>query len=369
MYITSDIALNQDGLKRRRRRFRARVLRLVAAGSLIAYVFIFPLGALGAVSMAFIPLELVLYGSARDRIVWLPVCLAGVAAVYVMIALISSRKTPVLYLRRFGFRDANRMITRAIEEGLGRQYRVLTLDDSDFAPLEVPRIERIVSRLGIPLALLLLVVGIIEVTGGQSVLHVPTTLVAIIDYLVPLGYAAFLLALPFVTLMVLAAVVLVWRWRIRRSFKVEIRSAKQLERCLIRVKRLTGWLRRPSMVAPQALVIRVVDQLWQEVVSDLAEQVRLVICDVSEPTANLEWEVESMLARPRVKCLFVGEGPMVRNWAQTDSDSKSETPVSRMRILLQDHTVLVFEPAQRFAQRVFNRNLRNSLENASNQPR
>jgi hypothetical protein len=266
------------------------------------------------------------------------------------------------------------MITRAIEGGLGRQYRVLTLDDSDFAPLEVPRIERIASRAGIPFAIALLLVGIIEVTGGQGALHLPGGLVAIIDYLIPLGYGAFLLALPFEALTVIGAAVLLYRWRIRRSFKVEIRSPEQLQHCLIRVKRLSGWLRRPPMVAPQALVIRVVDELWQKVVSDLAEQVHLVIFDVSEPTINLEWEVQNVLARPTVKCVFVGDGPMVQNWAQTRSDSNSgqpansETPASRMRIPLQDQTVLVLDPAQRFAQRRFNRNLRTSLENVSSEP-
>jgi hypothetical protein len=81
-----------------------------------------------------------------------------------------------------------------------------------------------------------------------------------------------------------------------------------------------------------------------------------------------------MLVRPKVKCVFVGDGPMVHNWAQSQNNpnsgkpANSETPTSRMRILLQDQTVLVFDSAQRFAQRSFNRNLRTSLEDVSSEP-
>ena len=120
------------------------------------------------------------------------------------------------------------------------------------------------------------------------------------------------------------------------------------------------------MMAPQALVIKVVDRLWQEVVSELADHTHLVICDVSQPTNNLKWEVENMLARRNVRCVFVGDSPMVQTWAQADSDSNLEAPAARMKSLLHGQTILVFDPSQQFAQRKFNRNLRNSLENVSN---
>jgi uncharacterized NAD-dependent epimerase/dehydratase family protein len=109
----------------------------------------------------------------------------------------------------------------------------------------------------------------------------------------------------------------------------------------------------------------VVAKLWQEAVSELAKQVHVVICDVSKPTNNLKWEVEDMLARSKVRCVFVGDGAMVHAWAHANYDSNLATPASRLKSRLQDQTILVFDPARRFAQRRFNRNLRNSLENVS----
>src|SRR5215468_1731792 len=156
MEIASDVALNQTGLKRRRRRLSARLVRLAVAAGLIGLVFTSPSEAIYLLALTSMPL-MMLYGelSVLERSLLVLLYLAGISVLYVLIALMSSRKIPILYLRKFGLSRANRMVTRAIEGGLGRQYRVLTLDDSDFKPLEIPRIERILSRVAIPIALLL----------------------------------------------------------------------------------------------------------------------------------------------------------------------------------------------------------------------
>ena len=362
MQITSEVELDQTGRRRLRWRIVARALRLAVAIGLAAVVFISPgLFVLYGFEL-FIPVHMAIFFSPSilERIVWVLVFLVGLAAIYILIVLISSRKIPVLFLRRFGLSGPNRTITRAIEGGLGRHYRVLTLDDSNFVPLEVPRIERIFSRLGIPFAVLVFFLALVSFSGG---LGLPDAVALRILYWFPMGLYAALLWLPLLGLSAIVLVILIYRWIIRRSFKLEIGSVEQLRRCIARVRGLAAWLRRPSMMAPQAVVVRVVSKLWQEAVSDLAGQVRLVICDVSEPTDNLIWEVERMSARPEVKCVFIGNGPMVQKWAQATGEPDADTPASRMKSLLQEQTILVFDPARRFPQRRFTRNLRNSLEN------
>jgi hypothetical protein len=362
MHITSVAEVSQTG-RRRLRRFAAWLIRSAVAGGLILFFFSSPNEFIYLVEGAFV-------GFFTGPIVWLLKSSALLAIVYVLAALMSSRKTPVLYLRRFGLSDANRMLARAINGGLVRQHRVITLDDSDFVPLEVPRIERILSRFGIPFALLVFLLAVNSLTGGQG-LGLPNGLVVRIMYWFPIAgiwlYQFWLFCLPLLALIVIVLAVLIYRWRIRRSLKVEIRSAEQIPRCLIRVQGLAGWLRRPSIAAPQALVVRVVDKLWQELVSELAERVRLVICDVSEPTDNLIWEVERMSARPEIRCVFVGNGPMVQSWVRQTSEDDMETPPSRMKSLLREQTILVFDPARRLAQRRFNQSLRNRLESILNQ--
>ena len=365
MEIASDVALNQTGLKRRRRRSSARLVRLAVAAGLIGLVFTSPSEAIYLLALTSMPL-MMLYGelSVLERSLLVLLYLAGISVLYVLIALMSSRKTPILYLRKFGLSRANRMVTRAIEGGLGRQYRVLTLDDSDFKPLEIPRIERILSRVAIPIALLLLLVTLVSFMGGEK-LGLPESVVVRLFYWLPVayGYGGILLIWPLLTLIAVVFAVLVYRWRIRRSFKLEIRSREQIYGCLIRAQRLARWLMRPSMMAPQALVVKVIDELWQEAVSTLAEGLHLVVCDVSEPTHNLIWEVERMSALPAVRCLFVGNGPLVRSWVKQPVDADPEAPHLRMKRLLQGQTILVFDPTRPFVQRRFNRSLRNCLDN------
>jgi hypothetical protein len=158
--IASDVRVSQTRLRRLGRSV-AWVIRYAVVGGLILFFFTFRNEFIYLAERAFI-------GFFTGPIVWLLKSLAILATVYVLAALMSSRKTPVLYLRRFGLSDANRTIAQAINGGLGRQYRVITLDDSDFVPLEVPRIERILSRFGIPFALLVFFLAVDSLTGGQG---------------------------------------------------------------------------------------------------------------------------------------------------------------------------------------------------------
>src|SRR4029079_19657359 len=83
---------------------------------------------------------------------------ACMVLLYVSANLFSSRKYPVLYLRRFGMPE-NAKVRRAVKGGLGRTFRLIALADSRFAQVGIPLSERIVGIAGIPLALTLAVVG------------------------------------------------------------------------------------------------------------------------------------------------------------------------------------------------------------------
>lgn len=84
----------------------------------------------------------------RSGFVWL--CIVVVA---IGLNLIEGRKYTLLYLRRFRS-DLSVFIAMNIQRGLGRLFRVITLDDRRFPSLEVPRLEKWSSRLLPPLLLL-----------------------------------------------------------------------------------------------------------------------------------------------------------------------------------------------------------------------
>ena len=119
-------------------------------------------------------------------------------------------------------------------------------------------------------------------------------------------------------------------------------------------------------MAPQAVVVNVVDELWQETVSQLATDVRRVIVDVSEPTADLIWELEQVFTNPKIVCLLVGDGPMVRQWIEEeDGDLHLASAHSGMKALLQARTILVCEPQKHRSQRTYTRNLLWWLDNVN----
>src|SRR4051794_24099463 len=62
-------------------------------------------------------------------------------------------KLTIVYLRRFRLSAAQVVVTAALEQGLSKQYRVVTLDDGNFPPMEVPRLYRRISRYAWPVLL------------------------------------------------------------------------------------------------------------------------------------------------------------------------------------------------------------------------
>jgi hypothetical protein len=368
--ITNHIELTESGQKRWKRQRAATLLRRAFVGCLVVIVLVFPAQVIALVF--FFPLGVFKkprgYSEILFDLTWLLICLMFVAALFGVMILMSSKKLPVLYLRRFGLTAANRRISQAIERGLGRYYRIVTLDDSSFRPIEVPRWQRILSRVGISVVALALAVLAaflsIEVGGWDpSRTFGPEYGGAVAVYLGYFGFIIGVLGIPLLVILVLLAVVFAWRWLIRRRSRLEVRSRGDIRRCLSRVRQLASWLRRPSIMAPQAVVVTVVDELWQETVSELATHVGLVIVDVSEPTANLIWELEQVFTNAQIVCLLVGDGLMVRKWTEEDGDLHFASTHSRMKALLQARTILVCESQKHFSQRMYARNLWRWLNN------
>src|SRR5262245_250929 len=130
MTLVDDIPLTREG----RRRRTARYVRIT--GALLLLLSALPL----AVSIDVLVALAVLGGPI------LPLLCA-----YVLLSIARGRTSVVVYLRRFGRSSSNMAVAQALESGVSRRHRIVTLDDSRFVPLEVPKWERRVSRYGPPL--------------------------------------------------------------------------------------------------------------------------------------------------------------------------------------------------------------------------
>ena len=93
--------------------------------------------------------------------------LAVLAVAYAVLVLMTPRKPLVLYLRKFGLSRANSTISAAVRRRLGSRYRLVTLDDSSFLPIDVEASVRHSLRLSLPFVVLavLVVVGALFIYG------------------------------------------------------------------------------------------------------------------------------------------------------------------------------------------------------------
>ena len=277
---------------------------------------------------------------------------------YGLLSIAGGRKSVVLYLRRFGRTASSRVVTSALESGLSARHRVIALDDAVFPALEVPPWERRLSRYGPPVAAaVILAIFVLIVRGlrqqgdylwlGLSVATVP------------------MLAASLWCLLTVFLLLIVHRARIRRLARGRITSDADLGRCARRIVELGGWRRAPAIMAPQATVVRVDDSMWQRTVSVLATSAGAVLVDLSEPTANIAWEIETAQRTAPGRVVLVGDRDAVRRWAVTHDGALDRDLVERLSTLLEEQPVLVYDSSGIRAPRRFRRSLMRALDSVA----
>src|SRR6476469_5314031 len=99
---------------------------------------------------------------------------AFVAALVVAIAglkygrrLIRGHRSSVLFLRRFGFDGSMRVVTYAVANSIGVNWRLVTLDDEEIAPVGVDTTSRVIFGVGERLAALAKFAGKFVMVGFQ----------------------------------------------------------------------------------------------------------------------------------------------------------------------------------------------------------
>jgi hypothetical protein len=115
------------------------------------------------------------------------------------------------------------------------------------------------------------------------------------------------------------------------------------------------------LLAPRLFVLRVESSIWHETVSRFARTASVALIDVSEPSANLLWEVEELTLRTKTPCVFIGEYDRVAPLADDDVRSNAELSFPQLALLLAEHEVLAYT-TDRAGQRRFARALRGKLQ-------
>jgi hypothetical protein len=279
--------------------------------------------------------------------------------------LLRGRRRLGLFLRRFGYGEATRTISTVVAGGLGRSWRMVTLDDSSVAPIGSARRHRFVSVLVTVAALVaagfalqwLFGGGLDEATGRTLAdAGTPQDLGQAIGNAIG---AAVVVALLLALVLLIAAIALV----VGGVGGLALRSARLARR------QASVVVDRPDQVARQArsiarrnrrvissrlVVCTVANPLWQDTVRALAATADAVVVDLSHATENVVWEVEQLTPdRWVLVCHRDRLAPLL-----AAGTAAPGSPYHRLGRLLDGQDVLVYSGGQRR----FARSLRHRLD-------
>jgi hypothetical protein len=331
--------------------------------------------------------------------------------------LVRGARTSVLFLRRFGYSDATRAVTFAVTRTIGRTWRLVTLDDNQTTPLGIPTapkwffgishgLMRLVlapfkifrfypHALALAIAVIAIDVGpaVVSPSPGVTVEARATPYFEVFEVLVlskrlpfdavhadlPGAFAVILIVMgwPLVVLPTVALALPPWAWLIVLAFFVYIGFSIDVVRAADKAR--TREVKHEAdifhaaygvseasrrLLAPRLFVLRVNGNIWHETVSRFARESSIALIDVSEPSANLLWEVEELTLRTRTPCVFIGEYERVAPLGDDAVRSLSEASFPQLALLLGEQEILAYT-TDRPGQRRFARALRGKLQTVS----
>ena len=297
--------------------------------------------------------------------------------------LVRGRRSSVLFLRRFGFDGSMQVVTYAVANSIGVNWRLVTLDDEEIAPVGVDTTSRVFFSAGERMAAFAKFAGQGVMVGFQWTVSAMWGVVAlqvaeiayngrwreamtdgtvdryasifasVMERRIPLDYfsltlpgafavlatgAAFLfVGLIIVFVALLALLPLIGIVVFASSSAEALRKAEAAKTAgIMQEKDIRDAVhgisnRGRETFAPRLVVLRVASAVWQPTVSALASAAAATIIDISEPTGNLAWELMELARLGRLdRCIFIGEADRVLPWAgghsaTTDTGSGQST--------------------------------------------
>ncbi|MEW6154210.1 MAG: hypothetical protein AB1673_09520 [Actinomycetota bacterium] len=352
--------LVRPGDRRPRRLLRGPALVVGVVVVLAGLVLLLPaMFVMGAVVLSLRLNSSVDFGG--DPSVWLWVAgslVAGYVAIRVGTRLVRGRRHAALFLRRFGFTDATEALSTAVARGLGRRWRLVTLDDQKVAPVGVGGRTQWLFRvtpwlLAAGLAVLLLWVvppwfdaqleRAIEGAASDAFEQADDPISGIFGAL----FAALIVGVVVGVMMMMVALVpaalagslLLFSVGGRRAIRrAERRRAVVVDR-RGQIDAVTRSVRRAAnrIYAPRLTVVRCANEVWQDVVRRLAGLTDTVLIDVSEVSGGLLWELDELGPALRDHWALVGRHDRLQALLADPS-----ADASRLRQVLDGQRVLAY---------------------------
>jgi hypothetical protein len=331
---------------------------------------------------------------------WMIVTTITLVGLVVGIKLIRGRRRLVLFLRHFGDDEAIRAVTSATVR-IGGEWRFVTLDDAKVAPVgATPSIVRLTERLrfaggvtkrvwtfglwayrATAVGLVIAVLAIIGLTVYRG--EDPFELINFTDdaaasslresFRLVLTGIAIVAAIwgVYVVLLLLWATLGVALTMALGSTFTAVRDAEQLKRVRIgdlgelgaAAVLINRWRRK--VISPRLIVLDVDSTVWREAVWQFSEVAAVPLIDVSEPTENLVWEIQLLIALFGNRCVFVADVDQLGQFA--DDNAPVSSTSAQVRSLIGNRTILAYATDAR-GERRFARALRATLRSYARRP-
>src|SRR5262245_52572638 len=295
--------------------------------------------------------------------------------------LLRSRRGTALWLRRFRFGDATRVVSTALDY-IGRTWRVVTLDDAATeavgvaAPLRIT--NRVLSSIGQALpkirGFVIVMWKVVAWTSGvalaavvawsayngrlgdvaESVLgdgspsdSTESALVLVLGAVFVANIALLLAALA----LMLAGLPLLGLSRLAHNVQDDLTAAEAAKSRTIRnladIELATSAIASvgQELLAPRLTVLKVDSAVWKETVTAVAEISGVVIIDVSLVTENLLWEVDESTRLFGTRIVYVAEREHVERLvgdAPPDIEPTAAAERDRLRAFLDGRRILAY---------------------------
>jgi hypothetical protein len=331
---------------------------------------------------------------------WMIVTTVMLVGLIVGIKLIRGRRRLVIFLRHFGDDEAIRAVTSATVR-IGREWRIVTLDDAKVAPIgAAPSIVGLTARLrfaggvtkrlwtfglwtyrAIAVALVIAALAIIGLTIYRA--QDPFELINFTDdavdgslresfriVLIGIAIVGAIWGVYVVLLLLWATVGAVLTMSLASTFNA-VQEAERLKRIRIgdlgelgtAVVLINRWRRK--VISPRLIVLSVDSSVWREAVWQFSEVAAVPLIDVSEPTENLVWEIQLLIARFGNRCVFVADVDQLSQFA--DDNAPVSSISAQVRSLIGNRTILAYA-TDAGGERRFARALRATLRSYARRP-
>lgn len=317
------------------------------------------------------------------------------------VRLLRGNRELVLFLRRFGYRDATSVASFAATKTIGRSWRLVTLDDAAVSPVGVGggmtgmlqagnRAKLVMSRLARIGSRVFFIAwwGSVAIFGFAYLQtgsfepyvdilktvaqgHVPAELgeatlagavaAAIVSFAaIVIGFCA--LGVVVGAGVVLSPILIAGALMVDVARKADSTKHREVaSSAAIDAVAHDLDVTSKRVLAPRLVVLRVATEVWQQTVRRLAFVSSLTIIDVSEPTENLLWEVQELADRLGPRCVFVGHQDRITELTESSEGAQPLGSLGeRLVLFLEGREVLVYNTDPRAVRR-FARALRAKL--------